>query len=180
MFAPQLNTCENHLRLSWIRPIARNRKQIPANRELWSFLVKTEHSVSRGRSWLIESLRKHDANDSEDVIWKCNFAFPQSFLNYSKSLCLQDVFWKILKLNWNQRLRSRDKTIKWNIYHHMFTLFTQLQNRSFHVVERTRTSAKFQNMKTARPKRAKLLFFIVQYVNLWRFCCTVLVVGKAP
>ena len=176
VFAPQHNTCKNHLRLSWIRPIARNRRQISANRGLWSFLVKTEHSVSEGGSWIIESFRKHDANDNENVIWKFNFAFPQSFLNYSKSLCLQDVFWKILKLNWNQRLRSRDKTIKLNICHHMFTLSTQLQNRSFHVVERMRTSAKFHKMKTARPKRAKL-FFYVQYVNLWRFCCTVFVVG---
>ena len=26
-------------------------------------------------------------------------------------------------------------------------------------------------MKTARAKRAKLLFFIVKYANLWRSCC---------
>ena len=42
----------------------------------------------------------------------------------------------------------------------------QLQNRSFHVVERIRTAAKCTNMKNARAKRAKLLFFIVQYANL--------------
>ena len=42
----------------------------------------------------------------------------------------------------------------------MLTLSTQLHNRSFHVVERTRTSEKFPKMKNARAKRAKLLFFV--------------------
>ena len=40
-----------------------------------------------------------------------------------------------------------------------------------HVVERTRTSSKCQKMKNARAKRAKILFFIVKYANLWGFCC---------
>ena len=53
----------------------------------------------------------------------------------------------------------------------MLTSSTQLQNRSFHVVERTRTSTKCQKMKNARAKRAKLLFFIVKYANLWRSRC---------
>ena len=75
----------------------------------------------------------------------------------------------MLELNWNQRL-GHNRT-KLNICHHMFTSSTQLQNRSFHVVQRTRTSTKFQKMKTARAKRAKLLFFIVNYANLWGFCC---------
>jgi len=26
-------------------------------------------------------------------------------------------------------------------------------------------------MKNARAKRAKILFFIVKYANLWGFCC---------
>ena len=55
--------------------------------------------------------------------------------------------------------------------HHMLTSATQLQNRSFHVVERTRTSSKCQKIKNARAKRAKMLFFIVKYANLWGFCC---------
>ena len=38
-----------------------------------------------------------------------------------------------------------------------------------HVAERTRTSTKCQKMKNARAKRAKLLFFIVKYGNLWGF-----------
>ena len=74
----------------------------------------------------------------------------------------------ILGLNWNQRLGH--KKTKLNICHHMLTSSTQLQNRSFHVVERTRTSSKCQKMKNARAKRAKILFFIVKYANLWGFC----------
>ena len=54
----------------------------------------------------------------------------------------------------------------------MVTSSTQLKNRSFHVVERTRTAPKCTNMKNARAKRAKLLlFFIVKYAYLWRSCC---------
>ena len=44
---------------------------------------------------------------------------------------------------------------------------TQLQNKSFHVVEKTRTSAKCEKMKTARA----LLFFVVKYANLSRSRC---------
>ena len=49
------------------------------------------------------SLSNHDDDGSENVIWKCNFAFLQSFFNYSKSLCWKCVL-TILELNWNQRL----------------------------------------------------------------------------
>ena len=75
----------------------------------------------------------------------------------------------ILELNWNQRLGH--KKTKLNLCHHMLTSSTQRQNRSFHVVERTRTSSRCQKMKNARAKRAKMLFFIVKYANLWGFCC---------
>ena len=75
----------------------------------------------------------------------------------------------VLELNWNKRLGH--KKTKFNICHHMLTSSTQLQNRSFHVVERTRTSTKCQKMKYARAKRAKILFSIVKYANLWGFCC---------
>ena len=75
----------------------------------------------------------------------------------------------VLELNWNKRLGH--KKTKFNICHHMLTSSTQLQNRSFHVVERTRTSTKCQKMKNARAKRAKILFSIVEYANLWDFCC---------
>ena len=75
----------------------------------------------------------------------------------------------ILELNWNQLLGH--KRTQLNICHHMLTSSTELQNRSFHVVERTRTSAKCQNMKYAHAKLAKILFFIVKYANLWGFRC---------
>ena len=74
----------------------------------------------------------------------------------------------MLELNWNQRLGHKKR--KLNICHHMLTSSTQLQNWSFHVVERTRTSSKCQKMKNARAKRAKILFFVVKYANLWGFC----------
>ena len=70
----------------------------------------------------------------------------------------------ILELNWNQCFRGKET--KLNICHHMLTSSGQLQNRSFHVVERSRTSAKCPKMKNARAKRAKVLFFIVKYANL--------------
>ena len=68
----------------------------------------------------------------------------------------------IQELIWNTKL---------NICHHMLRSSIQLQNRSFHVVERTRTSAKCLKMTNARAKRAELLFFIVKYANLGRSCC---------
>ena len=75
----------------------------------------------------------------------------------------------VLELNWNKRLGH--KKTKLNICHHILTSSTQLQNRPFHVVERTRTSSKCQKMKYARAKRAKILFSIVKYANLCGFCC---------
>ena len=62
----------------------------------------------------------------------------------------------ILELKCNQRFRG--KKLKLNICRHMLTSSTQRQNRSFHVVERTRTSAKCTKMKTARAKRANLSY----------------------
>ena len=81
----------------------------------------------------------------------------------------------ILELNWNQRLGH--KKTKLNNCHHMFTSSTQLQNRSFHVVERTRTSSKCQKMKNARAKRAKILFFIVKMQICGVFVAVVVVVA---
>ena len=39
-------------------------------------------------------------------------------------------------------------------------LLTQIQNRSFHVVEKMRMAVKFLEIKNAHAKCAKLLFFI--------------------
>ena len=50
------------------------------------------------RPCLLGSLREHDVDGSENFFWKCNLAFLQSFLNYSKSLRLQSVFYPGIKL----------------------------------------------------------------------------------
>ena len=60
---------------------------------------------------------------------------------------LDNCLLTVLELIWNQRLGH--KKTKLNICHHTLMSSTQLQNRSFHVVERTRTSTKCQNMKKA-------------------------------
>ena len=73
---------------------------------------------------------------------------------------LEEYVLTILELNWNQRFGHR-KT-KLNICHHMVKSSTQQQNRSFHVVERTRTSSKRQKMKYTRAKRAKDTVFPCQ------------------
>ena len=104
---------------------------------------------------LIGSLSKHDVDGSENVIGKCNFSSAIIFQLF-KLFMLEKCFLTILELNWNQRLGH--KRTKLNICRHMLTSSTQLQNRSFHVVERTRTSSKCQKMKNARAKRAKILF----------------------
>ena len=62
----------------------------------------------------------------------------------------------ILELSWNLRLGH--KKTKLNICHHALTSSTQLQNWSFHVVERTRTFTKCKKMKNARAKRANTVF----------------------
>ena len=81
-----------------------------------------------------------------------------------KVIMLEKCVLTILELNWNQRFRGKE--IKLNICHHILTSSTQLQSRSFHVVERTRTSSKCPKLKNARAKRAEILFFIVRYANL--------------
>ena len=86
-----------------------------------------------------------------------------------KLLILEKCALTILELNWNQRFR--DKKTKLDICHHMLASSTQKQNKSSHVVERTRTFSKCQKMKNARAKRAKILFLIVKYANLWDFWC---------
>ena len=92
-----------------------------------------------------------------------------------KLIMLEKGVLTILEFNWNQRL-GHEKT-KLNICHHMFTSSTYLQNGSFHVEERTRTSTKCQNKINARAKRAKILFFIVKYANLCGIIAVVVVVA---
>ena len=81
----------------------------------------------------------------------------------------------ILELNWNQLL-EHERT-KLNICHHMLTLSTQLQNRSFHVVERMRTSSNVQKMKNACVKRAKYRFSLSNMQIYGVFVAVVIVVA---
>jgi len=74
-----------------------------------------------------------------NVTWKCN-RVSAIFSQVFKVIMLARRFLTVLELNWNQRFR--DKKTKWNICQHMLMSSTQPQNRSFQVVERTRTSAK--------------------------------------
>ena len=53
-------------------------------------------------------------------------------------------------------------------------------NRSFHVVERTRMSAKCRKMKNARAKRAKLLVFVTNIQICDVLVAVLVVVAQAP
>ena len=62
----------------------------------------------------------------------------------------------------------------------MLTSSTQLQNRSFHVVERTRTSSKCQKMKNARANVKKYCFSLSNMQICEVFVAVVVVVAKLP
>ena len=72
------------VRLCWLRANQRrwSRQHNPIGH--WSGLSFTGKKLG--------SLSKHDVDGSEHVISKCNFALLQYFFNYSKSLCLKNVF----------------------------------------------------------------------------------------
>ena len=74
----------------------------------------------------------------------------------------------VLELNWNQRFW--DNKTKLNMCHHMLTSSTQLQNRSLHVVEWTRTSSKCQKKKKkCTCKACKNTVFHCQICKFVRF-----------
>ena len=81
----------------------------------------------------------------------------------------------VLELNGNKR--TGHKKTKLNISYHVLTSSTQLQNRSFHVVERTRTSSKCQKMTNARVKRAKYCFSLSNIQICGIFVAVVVVVA---
>ena len=54
-----------------------------------SLLSRDQLAVRKAVS--IGIFTKHDVDGSENVIWKCHFAFLQSSFNYSKSLCLKNA-----------------------------------------------------------------------------------------
>ena len=57
--------------------------------------------------------------------------------------------------------RLGHKKTKLDICHHNYA----------HVVHTTAKQVISRRRKNARAKRAKILFFIVKYANLWGFCC---------
>ena len=114
----------------------------------------------------LKQTRRRRKRERHLKMWPCVSAI---IFQLFEVIMLEKFVLTRLELNWNQRLGH--KKTKLNICHHMLTSSTQLQNRSFHVVERTTTSKKCQNMKYARAKRAKILFFSVKYANLWRSFC---------
>ena len=129
-----------------------------------SFLL-ADSLILKVSSWLGNTTSTKARTSSESVTSRFGNHFSIIQSHYAWKFCSNYP-----ELNWNQL--SGHKKTKLNICHYnMLTSSTQLENRSFHVVERTRTSAKCQKMKNARAKRAKILFFIVKYANLWCFCC---------
>ena len=95
--------------------------------------------------------------------------FLQSFLNYSVIMLAKCVR-TILELNWNYSLR--EKKAKLNICHHILTyLSTQLQNRSFHLVEKNENVCKMSKNKKCRFKAYKSFFFALSNMQV----CKVLV-----
>ena len=87
------------------------------------------------------AISKNYVDDSEDVIWKYNFAFLQTYFYYSKPF--------------------ENKMKKMKICHQKCMLSTQLQNKSFHALNFERSK-----LNNPRVKRAKLPFSILKYANL--------------
>ena len=114
----------------------------------------------------LKQTRRRRKRERHLKIW---LRFSAIIFQLVKLIMLQKCVPTIQKLIWNQRLGH--KRTKLNICHHMLTSSTQLENMSFHVVESTRTSTKCLKMKTARAKRAKILFLIAKYANFGGFCC---------
>ena len=85
-----------------------------------------------------------------------------------KVVMLEKCVLTILELNWNEHLGH--KRTKLNICHHMLTSSTQLQNKSFRG-RKNENVFKMSKNENAHAKRAKLLFSIVKYTNLWGFGC---------
>ena len=130
--------------------------------------LRPESSVRKGFGCVSRELEQTRGRRKRERHLKMQLRVSAIIFQLFKVIMLEKCVLTILELNWNQHLGH--KRIKLNICHHMLTSSTQLQNRSFHVVERTRTSAKCQKMKYARAKRAIILFFIAKYANLWCFC----------
>ena len=94
---------------------------------------------------LIGSLSKYDVDESEVTSSENVTRVSAIISQLLKVIMLAKCVLTSLELNWDQRFRN--KKTKLNICHNTLTSSTQLQNRSFHIEERTRTSAKYPKMK---------------------------------
>ena len=117
--------------------------------------------------WVTWELKQTRPRQERERHLKTQLRVSAIIFQLFKVIMLEKCVLIILELNWNQRLRH--KKTKLNLCHHILTSSTQLQNRSFHVVERTRTSSKCQKLRNARAKRPRILVFIVKHANLWVF-----------
>lgn len=118
--------------------------------------VLTANKTATCRRHVIKAC--YERRDSGNITWKCNLAFLPSYLNYPKSLCLQDVF----------EVSRSDKTFE--KLSRSAPVSRQRWIRSFHVVEGTRLAITSTKMKNICAKRIKPLFVVVEYANLWRCC----------
>ena len=129
-----------------------------------SWAIDSEHIRAVYRSEFTQTRRRRQRERHLKMYLRVSAIVSQLFKVTMLSKCVLTI----LEFNWDQRFK--DKIIL-NICQHMLTTITQQQNRSFHVVERTRTSTKCQKMNNARTKPAKLMFLMVKYANLRRFLC---------
>ena len=81
---------------------------------------------------------------------------------------LEKYLLNVLGLIWNQRLGHKKTT-----FEHLLSDAQVVHTTAKQLISRRRKNenvrAKCQNMKNARAMRAKILFFIVKYANLWGF-----------
>ena len=106
------------------------------------------------------SLSKDDVHNRYNVIWKRNFVsaiISQLFQVIKLAKCVLSI----LELNWNEHFREKKTKLK--ICRHVLTPSTQRQNRSLHVVERTRTTIKCTKMKDAWANSAN---YCVSWLNM--------------
>lgn len=73
------------------------------------------------------------SNDSENVIWECNSAFLSSSIVPSRLACRMFPYYHGMKFVWEASRRKHKITI----CRPVFTLSTELQSKSFHVVDWT-------------------------------------------
>ena len=89
---------------------------------------------------VIVDIRSRDYKGAQNCDDAINLSFSRPYegaiFQSFKLLMLEKCVLTILELNWDQRWGH--KKTKLNICHRMLTSSTQLQNRSFQVVERTR------------------------------------------